>query len=116
MSKAAAIIGVSDHNGWAVLVTAAGDGTLLDRRRVELVDAGLPAMPHHHEGQLRPLDEAVELVERVRASAERQASLALSGVAAVVSSAIRGVAIRRSYRRRRPKGYGTTVHRTSRIR
>ena len=32
------VIGVSDHGGWAVLVTVARDGTLLDRRRVELVD------------------------------------------------------------------------------
>jgi len=30
-----AIMGVSDHGGWSVLVRVAGDGTLLDRRRVE---------------------------------------------------------------------------------
>ena len=36
MSKKGGIIGVSDHGGWAVLVTVARDGTLLDRRRVEL--------------------------------------------------------------------------------
>ena len=41
MSRAG-IIGVSDHGGWAVLVMADGDGILLDRRRVELVDEGLP--------------------------------------------------------------------------
>jgi hypothetical protein len=35
MSKNGGIIGVSDHGGWAVLVTVARDGTLLDRRRVE---------------------------------------------------------------------------------
>jgi len=95
MSKATAIIGVSDHNGWAVFVTAASDGTLLDRRRVALVDADLPAMPHHHEGQALPIDAAVELVARVRASAERHASLALNAVAAAVPAAIRGVAMRR---------------------
>ena len=36
MSRDGGIIGVSDHGGWAVLVTAAGDRTFLDRRRVEL--------------------------------------------------------------------------------
>jgi hypothetical protein len=41
MSRAG-IIGVSGHGGWAVLVTADGNGTLLDRRRVELVDERLP--------------------------------------------------------------------------
>jgi len=51
MSKKDGIIGVSDHGGWAVLVTVAPDGTLLDRRRVELVGEGLPKLPHHSEGQ-----------------------------------------------------------------
>ena len=65
MSKNGSIIGVSDHGGWAVLVTAAPDGTLLDRRRVELVGEGLPRIPHHNEGQGLQFDEAVELVERI---------------------------------------------------
>lgn len=81
MSKSAGVIGVSDHGGWAVLVTVARDGTILDRRRVELVDDSLPALPHHHEGQMLPPDEAVALVERVRASAEKYAERALEAVA-----------------------------------
>ena len=81
MSRDDGIIGVSDHGGWAVLVTVAGDGTLLDRRRVELVDEDLPKIPHHSEGQALPLDEAVALVERVRVSAERHAMLGLDAVA-----------------------------------
>jgi hypothetical protein len=93
MAKNGGIIGVSDHGGWAVLVTAARDGTLLDRRRVELVDAELPKLPHHHEGQGLPLDEAVELVERVRVSAEKHAALALDAVTMAVPR-ILGVALR----------------------
>jgi hypothetical protein len=93
MSKNGGIIGVSDHGGWAVLVTVARDGTLLDRRRVELVDDNLPALPQHHEGQMLPPDEAVELVERVRVSAERHAVLALDAVATAVQP-ILGVALR----------------------
>ena len=93
MLKNGGIIGVSDHGGWAVLVTATSDGTLLDRRRVELVDDSLPAIPHHHEGQMLPVDEAVALVERVRVSAERHAVLALDAVAAAVPL-IRGIALR----------------------
>jgi hypothetical protein len=54
MSRDDGIIGVSDHGGWADLVTVAGDGTLLDRRRVELVDKDLPKIPHHSEGQALP--------------------------------------------------------------
>ncbi len=93
MSKNGGIIGVSDHGGWAVLVTAAPDGTLLDRRRVELVDEALPSIPHHHEGQMLPIDEAVALVERVRASAEKHAVFALDAVAKAVPH-IFGIALR----------------------
>lgn len=88
------IVGVSDHGGWAVLVTVSSDGTLLDRRRVGLVDEGLPKIPHHSEGQKLPISEAVELVERVRLSAERHATLALDAVAATVGSGVAGVALR----------------------
>ena len=94
MSRDDGIIGVSDHGGWAVLVTVAGDGTLLDRRRVELVDQDLPKIPHHCEGQALPLDEAVALVERVRLSAERHANLGLHAVAMTVPGRILGVALR----------------------
>jgi hypothetical protein len=93
-SRDGAIIGVSDHAGWAVVVTVAADGTLLDRRRVELVDAELPVLPHHHEAQALPLERAVELVERVRASANRHAGLAFDALATAVPSPIGGVAIR----------------------
>jgi hypothetical protein len=93
MPKKGGVIGVSDHGGWAVLVTAERDGALLDRRRVELVDEVLPKLPHHHEAQGLPLDEAVALVERVRASAERHAALALDAVARE-APCILGVALR----------------------
>jgi hypothetical protein len=94
MAKNGGIIGVSDHGGWAVMVTVARDGMLLDHRRVELVGEGLPKIPHHSEGQGLPLDEAVELVERVRVSAERHAVLALDAVTTAVPH-ILGIALRK---------------------
>lgn len=90
-----AVVGISDHGGWAVLLTVTRDGTILDRRRVELVQPGLPKIPHHSEGQALPLAEAVALVERVRESAERQARLVLEEVAAALPGRIFGVALRR---------------------
>ncbi len=93
MSQKSGFIGVSDHGGWAILVTVARDGSLLDRRRVELVDEGLPKIPHHSEGQRLPLEAAVALVERVRVSAERHAILALDAVTVAVPR-ILGVALR----------------------
>ncbi len=89
-----AIVGVADHAGWAVLVTAARDGTLLDRRRVVLLDEGLPSLAYHHDAQALPLEEAVELIERVRASAGRHAKLALDALALSVASPILGIALR----------------------
>ena len=94
MSKNGGIIGVSDHGGWAVLVTVACSGEFLDRRRVELVGEGLPKIPHHSECQRLRLDEAVELVERVQVSAERHAALALDEVRIAVPH-ILGVALRK---------------------
>jgi hypothetical protein len=94
MSKNGGVIGISDHGGWAVLVTVARDGTLLDRRRVELVGEGLPKIPHHSEGQRLPLAEAVELVERVRVSAEGHAALAFDAVTSAVPRVL-GVALRK---------------------
>lgn len=94
MAKNDGIIGVSDHGGWAVLVTVTRNGTLLDRRCVELVDQDLPKIPHHSEAQALPLDEAVALIERVRASAEQHAKLGLDAVAMTVPGRILGVALR----------------------
>ena len=89
-----AIVGISDHAGWAVFVTVARDATIVDRRRVELVDADLPCMPIHHKAQTLPLPEAIELVERVRASAARHAALQLETIAKDATVPIRGVALR----------------------
>jgi hypothetical protein len=81
---------VFDHCGWAVVVCVAGD-EIIDRRRIELVEPGLPWLPHHSEGQRLPLDEAVALVERVRASAEQCAKRGLAELPASVGAiSIRG--------------------------
>jgi hypothetical protein len=89
-----AFVGVADHAGWAVTVTATASGELLDRRRIELVAEGLPKLPHHHDAQGLPLDEGLALIERVRVSAEEHAKLALEAIAAAVSVRIVGIAMR----------------------
>ena len=102
-----ATVGVTEHGNSAVLVTVAPDGALLDRRRIDLTEGGLPTHPHHHEGSWAvgryknspwareiSLTEAIELVERVRASAARGARAALEALAAAVPMPIAGVAIR----------------------
>ena len=106
-SQRAATVGVTENASSAVLVTLAPDGELLDRRRVELIDRGLPTHPHHHEGSWAvgryrntpwardiSLADAVALVERVRASATRGARESLEALAAAVPVPIASIAIR----------------------
>ena len=92
--KETATVGVADHCGWAVLVTVASNCKLVDRRRVELVDGALPKLPHHHEAQSLPVDEAVALVERVRRSAHAFANACLETLAAGTSMPIAAIALR----------------------
>lgn len=87
------MVGAADHCGWAVLVTVAGE-RVIDRRRVELVEGGLPRLPHHHDAQGLPVAEAVALVERVRASADAGAAAGLEALANAVPATIAGIAIR----------------------
>jgi hypothetical protein len=103
----AAAVGVVEHANSAVLVTVTSGGELIDRRRIELTDRGLPTHPHHHEGswavgrylntpgaRVLSLAEAVALVERVRASAARGAREGLEALAAAVPVPIGSIAIR----------------------
>jgi hypothetical protein len=87
-------VGVSDHGGWAIFVTVKRDGTLIDRRRVELVDASLPKLPHHHGAQGLPEAEGVALVERVRRSAEVFSKARLEELAAALPTRIDRIALR----------------------
>jgi len=83
------VAGIYDHAGWAVVVCVAGR-EVIDRRRIELKEDGLPSLPHHHQGQRLPLPEGVALVARVRASAEACARNELDALPA----SIRAIAIR----------------------
>jgi hypothetical protein len=106
-TQRAATVGVAEHANSAVLVTLAATGELLDRRRIDLTDRSLPTHPHHHQGswavgrylntpgaRALSLADAVALVERVRASAERGAREGLEALAAAVPLPIANIAIR----------------------
>ncbi len=101
-----ASVGVAENGNSAVLITVAA-GDVLDRRRIDLTERGLPTHPHHHEGSwaigryldspwARPisLPDAIALVERVRASAARGARDALESLASAVRIPIASIALR----------------------
>jgi len=106
-AQPAATVGVVEQGAAAVLVTLAPGGELLDRRRIDLIEPGLPTHPHHHQGswavgrylntpgaRAMPLADAVALVERVRASATRGARANLEALAAAVPVPIASIALR----------------------
>ena len=96
-------LGIAHHLGWAVAVTATDEHEVVDRRRIELVEADLPPAPVHHEGGAHPmhrsgppLDDAAlgELVAKVRTSAIRTAGAALDALEAELPGAISSISLR----------------------
>ncbi len=76
-----AAIGVSDHNGWAELVTIGvevGEPTIVDRRHVELITDSLPAQPYHLDTLELPASEAEALIQQVRQHVNARAREAVS--------------------------------------
>lgn len=96
-------LGVSHHLGWAVVVTARDDHSVIDRRRIELIEPGLPVAPIHHEGGAHEMhrtgpplddDELQTLVSQVRALAVRATATAFDELAAIVSEPIVSISLR----------------------
>ncbi len=96
-------LGIAHHLGWAVAVAASADHEVVDRRRIELVEPGLPAAPIHHEGgahlmhrSAAPLDDdaLAALVADVRASVVRAASSALAELETELPEPIASLSLR----------------------
>lgn len=79
------VVSVAEHTGWAhVVCVAARDGVpaVIDRRKVTLIDAGLPTQPYEHDSRALREDEADALIARVRRSIASRAALALQRLVA----------------------------------
>ncbi len=87
-------LGLADHFGWAVAVTASGDHVVVDRRRIELVEPGVTAAPIHYDRGRLDEAGAAELVATVRASVARAASAALDQLATALPARIRSLSLR----------------------
>lgn len=69
-----AVLGVADHGGWAICVTVAasrGAPAIVDRRRIQLIEPGVPSQPYHHDTVRMARAAAEQLVARVRESVMR---------------------------------------------
>jgi hypothetical protein len=96
-------LGIAHHFGWAVAVTASADHSVVDRRRIELIEPGMPTAPIHHEGGPHPFHRSAEplddsclaaLVSAVRASVVRATSVALDELATALPEPIVSMSIR----------------------
>jgi hypothetical protein len=87
-------VGIADHLGWAVVVTASPAYEVIDRRRIELVEPGLSRAPIHYESRRLGLAATADLVAQVRASVVRTAAAALDELASALPAPIRSLSLR----------------------
>jgi hypothetical protein len=87
-------LGIADHFGWAVAVTASADFEVVDRRRIELVEAGVTPAPIHYESRRLSDAGAAELVATVRASVARASGAALDEIVAALPGPIVSMSLR----------------------
>jgi hypothetical protein len=87
-------LGIADHFGWAIAVTASEDHEVVDRRRIELVEPGLSAAPIHYESRRLDVAATAALVARVRASVARAASAAFDELTAALPAPVESISLR----------------------
>jgi hypothetical protein len=87
-------LGIADHLGWAVAVTASAEYDVVDRRRIELVEPGVTAAPIHYEGYRHDVAAMTDLVKQVRASVVRTSSTALDDLAAALPESVKSISLR----------------------
>lgn len=82
-------VGVADHLGWAVLVTADDRHRVVDRRRIELIGDGLSAAPIHYDRGASGDDALAHLIDEVRASITATAGAELDALASALPGPVR---------------------------
>ena len=87
-------VGIADHLGWAVVVSADADHGVVDRRRIELVEPGLSPAPIHYDRGKSDDAAVAALVAEVRASSLRTAGAALDGLAASLPEPVLSISLR----------------------
>lgn len=87
-------VGIADHLGWAVAVTASADPEVVDRRRMELVEPGVSPAPIHYESAGLDVEATAALVATVRASARRATAAALDDLARSLPAPVVSIALR----------------------
>ena len=87
-------MGIVHHLGWAVAVTAAEGHRVADRRRIELIEPGMPSAPVEHDIQPLGHDAAARLVAQARASVQRATAASLDQLAASLPEPLASMSLR----------------------
>ncbi len=87
-------VGIADHFGWAVAVTASAEHEVVDRRRLELVEPGVTPAPMHYDSGRLDVEATTALVASVRASVERASAEALDRLAAALPAPVESISLR----------------------
>jgi hypothetical protein len=87
-------LGIADHFGWAVAVTADADQRVVDRRRIELVEPGVTPAPIHYDSARLDVAATAALVARVRASVARASAAAFDELDAALPAPIESISLR----------------------
>jgi hypothetical protein len=87
-------VGIADHFGWAVAVTASSDHEVVDRRRIGLIEAGVSPAPIHYDRGRLDVAGTAALVAEARASIARASSAALEELAADLDAPVVSLSLR----------------------
>ena len=87
-------LGIADHLGWAIAVTASGEHEVVDRRRIELIEPGVSPAPIHYESRRLGVAATAALVAASRASVIRATSAALDELATALPVPVRSISLR----------------------
>lgn len=79
-------LGIADHFGWAIAVTATDDHEVVDRRRIELIEPGVSPAPMHYESARLGEAATAALVAKTRASIARACAAAFDALPAPIFS------------------------------
>ena len=96
MRREPCVVSVADHTGWAHAVCVGVRGqapAVIQRRRMSLIDRGLPTLPYHHDTTAMREDEANALFARVQRSIAARTSEALTEVVRELTPACDVVAL-----------------------
>jgi hypothetical protein len=87
-------LGIFDHFGWAVAITVSPGYTVVDRRRIELIEPGTSPAPIHYDSKRLDVAATTALVGTVRSSARRATAAALDEIAAALPEPVISISLR----------------------